>query len=349
MRRTKIFAPAFLGAALAACTTSSKPVGDVPPGQRSAPLTPADRATLTSQGASCSPNQSGPVVCTWQSGQISCDLTFDDAGQLTHLECRDDGLTFVCTRPADDFVCTWSDAPNCGDVYDSAGAFLGYFCDSDLDRYRHRRGDGGVDADGGSARDAGLSGDAGTSALEWFPTCGPPVINTNGSNCSPSDPPVTEIRLCGASEAEGLACSVAGDRCQIRNANGCQAILLCSDTDPRLNGCPISMREYKRDIRYLDDRDLRALRDELLSVRLTKYFYKKDPQAREHLGFIIDDGVPNEAVDRAAKHVDLYGYTSLAVAALEVQAKQIEALEREIADLRARVGGESPPACFASP
>src|SRR5262249_23112725 len=144
--------------ALAACSTSNTPVGDVPPGQRKAPLLPADRATLTSRGANCAPNQTGPVICSWQSGSISCDLTFDDSGALTHLECRDDGLTFVCTRPADDFVCVWSDAPTCGDVYDSAGLFIGYFCDSDLDPYRHRRGDGGVGAGDAGVADSGGGG-----------------------------------------------------------------------------------------------------------------------------------------------------------------------------------------------
>ena len=45
--------------------------------------------------------------------------------------------------------------------------------------------------------------------------------------------------------------------------------------------------------------------------------------------------------------VDLYGYTSLVVATVQAQAKRIEALEREVAELRARLeppagGGTSP-------
>ncbi len=40
-------------------------------------------------------------------------------------------------------------------------------------------------------------------------------------------------------------------------------------------------------------------------------------------------------------HVDLYAYTSLAVAALQEQAKRIEALEREVKELTARAASRS--------
>ncbi|MGH7896283.1 MAG: hypothetical protein ACREQL_16575, partial [Candidatus Binatia bacterium] len=52
------------------------------------------------------------------------------------------------------------------------------------------------------------------------------------------------------------------------------------------------------------------------------------------LGFIIDDVGTSPAVAADGGHVDLYGYTSMAVAAIQAQQKRIEALEREVAALR---------------
>jgi len=99
--------------------------------------------------------------------------------------------------------------------------------------------------------------------------------------------------------------------------------------------CPISRRAYKENIRYLGAADLRRLHDELMKFPLATYHYK-GPQvcSQTHLGFVIDDIEPSEAVDAGREMVDLYGYTSMAVAALQTQARDIEALKREVADLR---------------
>ena len=40
----------------------------------------------------------------------------------------------------------------------------------------------------------------------------------------------------------------------------------------------------------------------------------------------------------AGDHVDLYGYTSMAVAALKVQSEQLRTLQAELARLRTRLG-----------
>lgn len=61
--------------------------------------------------------------------------------------------------------------------------------------------------------------------------------------------------------------------------------------------------------------------------------YKHDP-SKQRPGFLIDDNEPSEAVDPARDMVDLYGYTSRALAALQVQARELEALRREVAELR---------------
>jgi hypothetical protein len=103
--------------------------------------------------------------------------------------------------------------------------------------------------------------------------------------------------------------------------------------------CPISRRAYKTDVAYLRPADVEQLRDELMRFKLATYRYRDEPAARaEHLGFMIDDVAPSASVTgRTGNTVDLYGYTSMAVAALQVQAGQIEALQREVKALRAAV------------
>jgi hypothetical protein len=112
--------------------------------------------------------------------------------------------------------------------------------------------------------------------------------------------------------------------------------LECATTDPTHGGlCPISRREYKRDVSYLHEGDLDRLRTQLLTMRLATYQYKTDPQSTpDHLGFIIDDVGQSPAVAPDGTHVDLYGYTSMAVAAIQAQEKEIAALKDELADLR---------------
>jgi hypothetical protein len=103
------------------------------------------------------------------------------------------------------------------------------------------------------------------------------------------------------------------------------------------NLCPISRRAAKRDIEYLDDAKLQRLHDELLRYRLSTYHYRVDPDGQpRHLGFIIDDVGAGPSVAGDGEHVDLYGYASMAVAALQVQAREIAALRREVRALERR-------------
>jgi len=53
-------------------------------------------------------------------------------------------------------------------------------------------------------------------------------------------------------------------------------------------GCPISRREAKDHIRYLDDGDLKRLHDEVMRLRLARFRYRQNT-SRTQLGFIIDD------------------------------------------------------------
>jgi hypothetical protein len=116
----------------------------------------------------------------------------------------------------------------------------------------------------------------------------------------------------------------------------CNRLITCASSDPQLRpgGCPISRQRYKTDIHYLDEGELTRYRAELLQMRLATWKYKHDP-SKQRLGFIIDDNEQSAAVDQLRDMVDLYGYTSMAVATLQLQAREIEALRREVAELRA--------------
>jgi hypothetical protein len=161
--------------------------------------------------------------------------------------------------------------------------------------------DGGVaDADGGACPDR-------------F-TC------STGGNCCPGG------TTYGAIPVSFVGCCPDTDIC------GCVGDLAPGD----FMDCPVSRRAAKRDIRHLTPAEVDAARERLLAIRLAGHEYRRAPGPR-HLGFIIDD--LDEATARACvapdgDHVDLYGYTSLAVAALQAQQRQLDHLRRELAELR---------------
>jgi hypothetical protein len=199
-------------------------------------------------------------------------------------------------------------------------------------------GANGGKLDSGSA--SGGASDAGSAnggKLAWYQTCGAPVCR--GGDQPYDDPNVPN---CSKDQSEGAACSMKDQRCD--GVAGCGAMLVCSDSDPKLGpgGCPISRARYKQDIEYLDARQLREYHAQLMNMPLASYRYKNAPDAPQ-LGFIIDDVEPSVAV--AGDGVNMYGYLSMAVAAIQVQAKQIETLQRELADLRSQTAREAPATC----
>lgn len=135
----------------------------------------------------------------------------------------------------------------------------------------------------------------------------------------------------------GDPCAKSGAECAIGPPAECgQVTLQCSAGTWQLAGgeCPASSRHVKREITYMGDAESARLRDELLAVRLATYRYKAGDPA-QHLGFIIEDmpqGSP--AVLASRERVDLYGYVSMTVAAIQEQQKQIDRLERELAETR---------------
>jgi hypothetical protein len=99
--------------------------------------------------------------------------------------------------------------------------------------------------------------------------------------------------------------------------------------------CPVSRRAAKTRIAYVGSRAKERLARELLGLRLARYEYRDPRNGRgRKLGFLIDDAPSIPAVDASGERIDLYAYASMAVAALQSQAKQIDALRREITSLR---------------
>ena len=99
--------------------------------------------------------------------------------------------------------------------------------------------------------------------------------------------------------------------------------------------CPVSQRKMKKDILYLSDGEKQQLSSELMSFPLATYRYKTEGnEQKPHLGFIIDDVAPSPAVLQSGERVDLYGYGTMTVAALQVQAKEIADLKKQMEDLK---------------
>ncbi|MEZ4472441.1 MAG: hypothetical protein R3F60_16930 [bacterium] len=158
----------------------------------------------------------------------------------------------------------------------------------------------------------------------WFLTCGDPVCRGHM--------PHEGVPRC-ADEVLGDPCAVPGGMCDPGDA--CNALMVCTDVDPRQGPCPISKAEFKRDIQYVQPAERERLRAAVEAVKLATWRYRSEPaDARPHLGFIIDDGVPVEALRPSGDQVDLYGYTTLAVAALQAQAAELAALRAEVEALR---------------
>lgn len=207
----------FAAALLAACSAKEvQQIGTIDPGSRVAPLTPGARAALEARGATCTPNGTGPTLCTWRGDGVDCRLTFDATDALTQLTCTLDGLTWSCTRPGALYVCAWSDDPTCGEVYGLDGVFEARLCGAALDeRIARSRPDAGVTPDAGPPPlDAGIAPrDAGVEDA---------AIVDAGASCRNLDE-----ATCGQTRG------CRADYCPSCNAGQSQSFVQCAaDTDP---------------------------------------------------------------------------------------------------------------------
>jgi len=149
------------------------------------------------------------------------------------------------------------------------------------------------------------------AAGEWCDTSGATPI------CRCNDGPA-----CGAGET--CSSSLGGSEvCGLRCCGG------------EAGTCPVSRRMYKRQIEALDDDALARIYQELRGIQLSTYQYKTDPaSAPRRLGFIIDDTKTAYPINADGNSVNLYGYVSMAVAAIQVQSREIEALRAEVKRLK---------------
>jgi hypothetical protein len=139
-------------------------------------------------------------------------------------------------------------------------------------------------------------------------------------------------------------CTTEGESCALTEPGECgQPILKCEKgiwNVPNV-GCPISTARAKREIAYVDDDATARLHEQMMSTRLATYRYKAPApdgmggNDARHLGFIIED-MPegSAAVLPSRDRVDLYGYTSMAVASLQHQQREIDELKAEMVKLR---------------
>jgi Chaperone of endosialidase len=195
----------------------------------------------------------------------------------------------------------------------------------------------------GSGDDGGGPPDSG--APQWFTTCGDPACG--GYTPTPGATVCTDQQV-------GQACGALDTRCEIPD-DSCNADLLCTTSDPATN-CPISQARFKHAIEYLGGEERGAAAAALLDLRLATYRYRgARDDGRRHLGFVIDDlpaGSPAVHVD--GRHVDLYGYTSMAVAALQTQAEHVQRMEDRMAELEREVDTlrrslDAAPVCTPAP
>lgn len=178
---------------------------------------------------------------------------------------------------------------------------------------------------GTTAASSSSGGSSGGGATVWWMTCGDPVCGGHTDQGLPT---------CDPTLKEGLPCDAPGTSCD--PVNDCNAVLVCADKDPKGDTCPISRARFKREIDYVDRGELQRLHDELRQIRLATYRYREgDDAVATKLGLILEDGPAGPWIDEAKGRVDLYAYTSLAVAALQVQAEELAALRREVEALRA--------------
>jgi hypothetical protein len=137
----------------------------------------------------------------------------------------------------------------------------------------------------------------------------------------------------------GSACTTADKTCTYACGTG-GARLCKSGAWYTANGgpCPVSARRAKKNIVYLGAAERERIARDLAAFKLATYEYRDPALAgTRHLGFIIDDVPDSPAVDRDGNMVDLYGYASMLVAAVQAQGEEIAKLKAELARLKTRL------------
>jgi hypothetical protein len=177
---------------------------------------------------------------------------------------------------------------------------------------------------------AGGADDGTAETLHWYATCGDP-------SCAGYQGPTEGLATC-TDQAEGASCEAEGAECDLEN--DCNQRMLCTTEDPKASeyGCPQSRAAVKTAIAYLDPDAREQARAQLLQTRLATWRYTwESPEHKPHLGFLIDDQPGSAAVHADGARVDLYGYTSLTVAAVQAQDAELQQLRSELDQTRAEL------------
>jgi hypothetical protein len=155
-------------------------------------------------------------------------------------------------------------------------------------------------------------------------------------------PPCEAGMVCELSEGGSLfghAECVEADVAPGCGVIGC--VFPCDCIDVPLSECACALytstARAKRDIAYIDLEAEERLRNDLLSVRLATYRYRPGVTGESgvHLGFIIEDMPAGSPAVASPTHVDLYGFVSMAVATIQAQQRELDALRGRIARLEA--------------
>ena len=175
------------------------------------------------------------------------------------------------------------------------------------------------------------------------------VVSVDAAECTPPDtacttpcPPGTYCLRASGPIGHDLGCTTIPASCNGTPSCACMADCFCPAEG--LNKCTqendsltcdngtVSRRAFKKDIEYVTDSEREELASEALSMSLARYRYKNESSSEKtHLGFIIDDQPDDSAaVASDATHVDLYGYTTMLLATVQEQQKQIDALKKQV-------------------
>lgn len=204
-------------------------------------------------------------------------------------------------------------------------------------------GDSDSDAvdDSTAHTDSGHSG--GSGLVWWLDPCGrrDPVDRTCADGVDTvevgSDPTCAD-----AGFAAGEGCSPDGATCLRLRPLACadapteiiasDEVMWCGVKAPDPT-CPISLREAKQDLAYLDAAARQRVAQDALALKLATYTYR-DPAhgVGPQLGYVLDDA-PG-AVFSAGDHVNLYAYTTAVLAAVQAHEAELAALREEVARLR---------------
>ncbi len=191
---------------------------------------------------------------------------------------------------------------------------------------------------GGSTGGSPGSGGSASGGQGGAHVCGPQATCThcnNGACCGDSccnqgewcdTSGGTPVCRCGSAGActDGNSCTAP-----LGGADQC-GVICCQGND-----CPLSRRAFKRDVHPLNAAEIDQVYAQLRNIKLTTYRYKSEPaSAAPRLGFIIDDTASEYPINGDGNSVNLYGYTSMAVAAIQAQSQEIAALRAEVARLR---------------